>query len=104
MDINELRNYCIDMYANGNTISKIARDIGKSRTYVTNLIKYDKRYIFLKYNRKIKVYKRNSNNQMMIYIPTEFIKKIGITNNKNIDDFVNVFYDEKNNQIIINKA
>lgn len=41
---------------------------------------------------------------MMIHIPTEFIKKIGITNDKNIDDFVNVFYDEKNNQIIINKV
>lgn len=104
MDINELRKYCIDMFANGNTISKIAREIGKSRTYVTNLIKYDKRYIAIKHNRKIKVYKRNNNNQMMIYIPTEFIKKIGIANDKNIDDFVTVFYDTENNQIIINKA
>ena len=103
MDKKELKKYCINMFANGSTLSNIAKDTGFSRTYITNLIKDDKKYLNIKDNRKIKVYKRKNYKQMTIHIPTEFIKAIGISEDKNKDEFVNVFHDATNNQIIIKK-
>lgn len=104
MDKKELKKYCIDMFSNGSTISDIAKTINKSRTYITNLIKDDETYKAIKQNRKIKVYKRRNYKQMTIHIPTEFIKRIGVSEDKNINDFVNVFYDKNKNQIIITKV
>ena len=103
MNKEELRKYCIDMLAKGNTIVKIAKQTGFSRTYISNLIKEDDQYKIIKNKRKIKVYKRKKYKQMTIHIPTEFIKGIGISENKNIEEFVNIFYDRFNNQIIIKK-
>lgn len=104
MEIKRLKEYCINMFANGSTISEIAKTINKSRTYITNLIKDDEKYKSIKLNRKIKVYKRKNYKQMTIHIPTEFIKGIGVTDDKNTKEFVNVFYDKNNNQIIITKV
>lgn len=104
MDKNELREHCINMFINGISLSKMAENIGKSRTYITNLIKDDERYKSYKQNRKIKVYKRKHYKQMTIHIPTEFIKGIGVTDDKNRKEFVNVFYDKNANQIIITKV
>lgn len=104
MDKKELKEYCINMFSNGSTISEIAKSIKKSRTYITNLINDDEKYKFIKQNRKIKVYKRKNYKQMTIHIPTEFIKGIGVTDDKNKKEFVNVFYDKNNNQIIITKV
>lgn len=103
MDKKELKKYCINMFVNGSTLSDIAKDTRFSRTYITNLIKDDKKYLQIKDNRKIKVYKRKNYKQMTIHIPTEFIKGIGISENKNVEEFVNIFYDRFNNQIIIKK-
>jgi hypothetical protein len=103
MDKNELKKYCINMFVNGITLTNIAKSTGFSRTYITNLIKNDKKYLHIKDNRKIKVYKRKNYKQMTIHIPTEFIKGIGISENKTIEEFVNIFYDRFNNQIIIKK-
>lgn len=104
MDKSELKEFCISMFLDGHTISYIAKTINKSRTYITNLIKNDDRYISTKRNRKIKVYKRKNYKQMTIHIPTEFIKGIGITEYKSQTEFVNVFFDKDNNQIIISKV
>lgn len=104
MDKKELKEHCIDMFINGISLSKIAEDISKSRTYITNLIKDDERYKLYKQNRKIKVYKRKHYKQMTIHIPTEFIKGIGVTDDKDAKEFVNVFFDKNNNQIIITKV
>ena len=41
---------------------------------------------------------------MTIHIPTEFIKKIVISEDKTKEEFVNIFYDTNNNQIIIKKV
>ena len=97
MNKEELRKYCIDMLAKGNTIVKIAKQTGFSRTYISNLIKEDDQYKIIKNKRK--KYK-----QMTIHIPTEFIKKIGISEDKTKEEFVNIFYDTNNNQIIIKKV
>jgi hypothetical protein len=104
MEKEELRKYCIDMFAKGNTIVKIAKQTGFSRTYISNLIKEDDQYKIIKNKRKIKVYKRKKYKQMTIHIPTEFIKKIGISEDKTKEEFVNIFYDTNNNQIIIKKV
>ncbi len=103
MNKKELINYCVDMFANGDTIVNIAKQTGFSRTYISNLIKKNEQYKIIKNTRKIKVYKRKNYKQMTIHIPTEFIKGIGISEDRTKDDFVNVFYDTTNNQIIIKK-
>ena len=104
MNKKDLKEYCINMFSNGSTISDISKTTNKSRTYITNLIKDDEKYQAIKQNRKIKVYKRKNYKQMTIHIPTEFIKGIGVAEEKNKEDFVNVFYDKNNNQIIITKV
>ena len=104
MNKKELKEYCINMFINGISLSKIAEDTNKSRTFITNLIKEDERYKMYKQNRKIKVYKRKHYKQMTIHIPTDFIKGIGITDDKSKNEFVNVFFDKNNNQIIISKV
>ena len=103
MNEKDLRKYCIDMFAKGSTIISIAKQTGFSRTYISNLIKEDNQYKIIKNKRKIKVYKRKNYKQMTIHIPTEFIKGIGISEDKAKDEFVNIFYDVTNNQIIIKK-
>ena len=69
-----------------------------------DIIKEDDQYKIIKNKRKIKVYKRKKYKQMTIHIPTEFIKKIGISEDKTKEEFVNIFYDTNNNQIIIKKV
>ncbi len=103
MNEKELKKYCVNMFAKGNTIVNISKQTGFSRTYISNLIKEDEQYKTIKNKRKIKVYKRKNYKQMTIHIPTEFIKGIGISENKNKAEFVDVFYDALNNQIIIKK-
>ena len=104
MDKNELKKYCLQLFINGNTLSEISDITGKSRTYITNLIKDDKKYLQIKQNRKIKVYKRKNYNQMTIHIPTEFIKGLGISDDKKQTEYVNIFFDKEHKQIIINKV
>ena len=104
MDKNKFKEQCLQLFINGETLSEISKLTGKSRTYITNLIKDDENYINIKQNRKIKVYKRKNYKQMTIHIPTEFIKGIGVTEDKNKTDFVNVFYDKEKKQIIIKKS
>ena len=104
MEKYDLKEKCIKLIEDGKNVSEIAQLLGYSRTYISNLIKDDKQYKFIRQNRKIKVYKRNHYKQMTIHIPTEFIKGIGVTEDKNINDFVNVFFDENNEQIIITKV
>lgn len=104
MNKKDLKKHCVKLFSEGQTISEIAKTINKSRTYITNLIKDDDTYKAIKQNRKIKVYKRKNYKQMTIHIPTEFIKGIGVAEDKNKNDFVNVFYDKDNNKIVITKV
>lgn len=103
MSKEELKEQCINMYLDGKTYVEIAKLTGWSRTYITNLIKADERIKELRNTKKIKVHKRKDNRQMVIYIPTEFIEKLGVSRDFNKEDFVNVRIDEKNKNIIIEK-
>ena len=105
MDNIELKEKCIQLYIEeGKTLSDIAKEVGYSRTHITNLIEDDPRVKTSRNIRKIKVYKRMDNNQLRIDIPTEFIEKLGISHNKNISEYVKVLFNENNKNIIIAKA
>lgn len=104
MDKKELKEKCINMFLEGKTYTEIAKLTNWSRTYISRLIEDDERVINKKNTRKIKVTKRKNRKQMVIYIPTEFIEKLGISNNKNINEYVNIILDEKAKNIKIQKA
>lgn len=104
MNINELKEKCIFLYVKKNkTFSDIAKEVGYSRTYITNMIKEDPRIIAKRNEKIIKVYKRANTNQMRIEIPTEFIEKLGISHNKNIAEYVKILFNESAKKIIIEK-
>ena len=99
----ELKNKFVELYLQGKTMQEIAKLTDCSRNYVSNLIK-DNKLVKDKRNKKtIKVYKLKSQNRMTVSINTEFLRKIGINNNQNNDEYVDVFVDEKNKTITIKK-
>lgn len=104
MDKKEFKEYSINLLNEGKTISEISRLTNKSRKYITTLLKDDERYINLKNNKRIKVYKRKNGSHMMIYIPTSYIEALGVTKDRNKSDYVNVCFDKKNSVIMIEKA
>lgn len=104
MNKEELKKYCLQLFSEGKTITEISKLTNWSRTYITNLLKKDEKYIQLKNTKKLKVYKRKNNGQMMVYVPTDFLEKLGVSKNKDKSEYVNVVLDEKENKIIISKA
>ena len=103
MDKKELKKGCIEMYLTGKTYTEIAKLTGWSRTFITDLIKNDEKIIEKNNTKKIKVYKRKDNNQMTLYIPTEYIEKIGISKDKADTEYVDITFDKNTESIIIKK-
>ena len=103
MDKKLLKEQFIKLFLEGKNYSEIEKLTGWSRTFITRLIENDARIIAKKNTKKIKVYKRKDNNQFQIYIPNEFIRKLGITENLNNNEYVDIFFDEDNKNIIIKK-
>lgn len=104
MDKGNLKEQCLKMYLEENkTLEEISKLTGWSRKYITDLIKNDPKYKFKKNNRKIKVYKKKHSNQMLIYVPTDFIEKLGISREREKAEYVDVSFDEKSKSIIIKK-
>lgn len=102
MDKRQLKEDCVKLYLQGKTYTEIAKLTNWSRTFIANLIKQDERIINFKNNKKVKVCKRK-NNQMVIYIPTEFIEKIGITKDLDKTEYVDIILDENFNNLLIKK-
>lgn len=99
-----LREKCIKMYFDSNkTLEEIAKLTGWSRIFITNLIKSDERFIREKNTKKIKVSKTKNGKQMVIYIPTKFIKKLGISEDINKSEYVNISVNEEDKTMIIKK-
>ena len=103
MDNYLLKEEFIKMFLDGKTYTDISKQTGWSRTFITNLIKDDERVKDCEHYKKIKVYKRNDNKQMIIPIPTDFIKKLGILEDIDKPEYVDIYLDEKNERIIIKK-
>ncbi len=103
MDKKELKEKCINMFLEGKTYTEIAKLTNWSRTYISRLIEDDERVIRKKNTRKMKVHKRKDDNRLVIYIPTAYIEKLGISRDFNKDEYVDIKLDEKNKNIIIKK-
>ena len=103
MDKKNLKEKCVNLYLDGKTYTEIAKLTNWSRKFITDLIKNDSRVIVKNNTKKIKVCKRKDNRQMIIYIPTEYIEKIGISKNKENAEYVDITIDRNNESIIIKK-
>lgn len=100
----ELKEKCIKMYLDDKkTLEEIAKLTGWSRTFITNLIKDDERFIKEKNTRKIKVSKRKNGKQLVVYIPTEFIEKLGVSKNIDMSEYVDIYANEEDKTITIKK-
>lgn len=104
MNKKELKEKCINMYLQGKTFTEIAKLTGWSRTFITNLIKNDKRIIDKRNTIKIKVYKNKKTKRISLTLNKETLNKIGISDDSYKDEYVNVLYNEKDNSIVIRKA
>lgn len=104
MDKKELKEKCIKLFLQGKTFTEIAKLTGWSRTFITNLIKNDKRIINKRNITKIKVYKNKKTKRISLTLNKETLNKIGISDDSYKDEYVNVLYDEKDNSIVIRKA
>ena len=104
MDKESLKEQFIKLYSEGKNFSQIGELTGWSREFVRNLIKNEPEILKRKCSKKIKVSKRKDNNQMYIYIPTEFIEKLGVSRDKQKNEYVNIFINEKDKSIIIKKT
>lgn len=98
MDNKKLKEQCVQLYLRGKKYTEIAKLTGWSRTYITNLIKDDIRVINKKNIKKIKVTKRKDNKQMLIYIPVEFIEKLGISRDRNVIEYVDIQLDTNSSE------
>ena len=103
MEKGELKKKCIELYLEGKTYTEIAKLTGWSRTFITDLIKNDEKIIEKNNTKKIKLYKRKDNKQVQIYIPTEFIRKMGISKDTDDTEYVDIYFDENTKNIVIKK-
>lgn len=103
MDIEKLKEKCINLYLKGKTYKEIGELTNRSRNFISGLIKDDIRIKEKNKMKTIKVYKLKSQKRMNITINTDFLSKIGISSDVKKDDFVDIFLDENNESIIIKK-
>ena len=103
MENKKLKEQCIQLFLEGKRYSEIAEKTGFSRTFITNLIKDDPRVMEEKNKKKLKVFKRKDNNQMTVYIPTSYLKKIGISSDKDKSEYVDIYLKEQDKTIILKK-
>lgn len=102
-DREELKKEAIKLYLNGYNFSEIAKKFNFSRTFITELIKNDTKVKEKRNYTTLKVYKNQKNKKMRLGLSTTFLSEIGISSNCSIIDYVDVFLDKDNEQIIIKK-
>ena len=83
-------------YDNKDIMKEISEIVNCSRNYVSSLIKYVPIVNKYKNRAKVKIYKYKNSKKMSIYISVNFLKKIGISEDVNIDDYVDIIVDDKN--------
>ncbi len=100
----ELKERAISLYIAGKSYVEISKIIGCSRNYVSSLIKNDERIRSFHNQKILKVYKNPNNSKKNLTIGIDLLSKIGVSNECDFADYVNVFLDESNNQLIIKKC
>jgi len=99
----ELKKEAVRLFLSGNNFSEIAKKMNFSRTFITDLIKNDERVKAKRNFTTIKVYKNGKNKKMRLGLSTAFLSEIGIDKDCSKVDYVDVFLDKENGQIIIKK-
>lgn len=93
----------IELYLRGDNFSEIAKKLDCSRTFITNLIKDDDKIKEKRNFSTIKVYKNYKNKKMRLALSNLFLDGIGVDRDCRKIDYVDVFLDKENEQIIIKK-
>lgn len=99
----EIKETAIKLYLEGKTLIEIAKLTGCSRNYLSNLIKDDDRIKNYRNKKTVQLYKCKSQCRINVPISTEFWAKIGISNDINLKDLVDIIVNENNGTIIIKK-
>lgn len=94
----QLKENAVELYLEGKTYTEIAKILGISRTYASTLIKDDIRVI-----EKKKILKVSKTRPKKLIIRNTLLNKIGITNNPNIDEYVEISVNTKDNSILVKK-
>lgn len=98
-----LKKKCIELYMQGKTMKEISNVVGYSRNYVGSLIKDDTRIKEYKNSKIVKIYKLKNRHQMNVPISVSFLKKIGVSDDCNITDYLDVSVNEDLKEITIKK-
>lgn len=98
-----LKKKCVDLYLQGNSMIEISKIVNCSRNYVGQLLKDDSSIIQFKNTSRVKVNKLKSQKRMLVSISTNFLKKIGISDNPDIDEYVDVTVNDRDKFITIKK-
>ena len=102
-NVENLKEHCVQLYLDNKNYSDISKITGYSRKYITDLIKNDVRIIEKQKIKTIKVHKRKDRKGLYIPIPVKFIKKIGINDNLEINEYVDITVNNNDNSIVIKK-
>lgn len=100
---NEIKEQAVQLYLNGKNYVDIAKIIGCSRSYVSNLIRKDDRVVNYRNQKIVKLYKHASNSKITVSIPLDYWEKIGISKNPDISENIQMVVDEQTKRIIIEK-
>lgn len=97
-----LKEQAIELYLKDNNYIQIAKILGCSRNYISNLIKDDIRIKNKKNKKTLKVYK-SQHGKKHLTIGIEILNNIGISNNIMLDEYVDILVDKENGQIVLTK-
>ncbi len=99
----EMKEKAIKLFLEDKTYIEIAKIIGCSRNYVSNLIKEDRRVKNYKNKKIVKLYKKLNQSRITIPISIDYWQKIGISKNPDITEKIQITVDEKKQIILIKK-
>lgn len=99
----EMKEEAIKLYLEDKNYIEIAKIIGCSRNYVSNLIKEDTRVKSYKNKKIVKLYKKLNQSKITIPISLDYWQKIGVSKNPNIAENIEITVDEKKQIILIKK-
>lgn len=98
-----LKKKCIELYIQGKNMVEIAKDVNCSRNYVGTLIKDAPEVKRYKNSKTVKIYKLKTRTQMNVPISVDFLEKIGVSRDVDINEYVDVAVDDKKKEITIKK-
>jgi len=102
-DKDYMKEQAIQLYIEGKNYIEIAKIIGCSRNYISNLIKNDIKIKEKQNTKVLKVYKNPNKGKKNLTIGIDLLSKIGINKDNTSIDYVQVSLDEKNKSLIIKK-